>query len=168
MGKDDHNPLEIQIVHRKLLENSVQGLALNLFFLTHFMRKFNAFSLLAHLHFSANGRKLYCISGFARPGSKAVMRKNHKAWIISWTGRALHLAWYRAGKPFFAQEQGDSVVGAPGRAPDRPASFYGKTMGPPAGILFPPMLFAHNGLASRPQANFSVEEKGIKVKGGRG
>jgi hypothetical protein len=74
----------------------------------------------------------------------------------------------RAGKPFFAQKQGDSVVGATGRAPDRPASFYGKTMGPPAGILFPPMLFAHNGLASRPQANFSVEEKGIKVKGGRG
>jgi hypothetical protein len=32
----------------------------------------------------------------------------------------------RAGKPFFAQEQDDSVVGAPGRAPDRPASFCGK------------------------------------------
>ncbi len=48
------------------------------------------------------------------------MRKNHKAWIISWTGRALHLAWYRAGKPFFAQEQGDSVVGAPGGRPIGP------------------------------------------------
>ena len=74
----------------------------------------------------------------------------------------------RASKPFFAQEQGDSVVGAPGRAPGRPASFCGKTIGPPAGILFPPMLFAHNGLASGPQARFSVEEKGIKVKGGGG
>jgi hypothetical protein len=30
------------------------------------------------------------------------------------------------------------------------------------------MLFAHNGLASGPQANFFGEEKGIKVKGGRG
>jgi hypothetical protein len=66
----------------------------------------------------------------------------------------------RAGKPFFAQEQGDSVVGALGRAPARPASFCGKTIGPPAGILFPPMLFAHNGFSSGPQARFSVEEKG--------
>jgi hypothetical protein len=73
----------------------------------------------------------------------------------------------RAGKPFFAQEQGNSVVGAPGRAPDRPASLCGKTIGPPAGILFPPMLFAHNGLASGPQAWFSAEEKGTKVKGGK-
>jgi hypothetical protein len=40
------------------------------------------------LRVSANGRKLYGISGIAKPGSKAVMRKNHKAWIISWTGRA--------------------------------------------------------------------------------
>jgi hypothetical protein len=28
----------------------------------------------------------------------------------------------RAGKPVFPQEQGKSVVGAPGRAPDGPAS----------------------------------------------
>jgi len=28
------------------------------------------------------------ISGFGRPGSKGVARKNHKARIISWTGRA--------------------------------------------------------------------------------
>jgi hypothetical protein len=37
-------------------------------------------------------------------------------------------------------------------------------MGAPAGILFPPMLFAPNGLASRPQARFSAEEKVTKVK----
>jgi len=95
------------------------------------------------------------------------MRKNHKAGIITWTGRALYLVWYRAGKPFCAHEQGDSVVGAPGRAPDRPASFCGKTIGPPAGSLFPPMLFAHNGLASGPQARFSADKKGTKVKGGK-
>jgi len=83
------------------------------------------------------------------------MRKNHKAGIISWTGRASRS---------YARE-GDSVVGAPGRAADRPAWFCGKTIGAPAGILFPPMLFAHNGLASGPQARFSVEEKGTKVKG---
>jgi hypothetical protein len=29
------------------------------------------------------------------------------------------------------------------------------------------MLFAHNGLASGPQAWFSAEEKGTKVKGGK-
>jgi hypothetical protein len=74
----------------------------------------------------------------------------------------------RAGKPFFAQEQDNSVVGAPGRAPDWPASFCGKPIGPPAGILFPPMLFAHNGLAPGPQARFSVEEKGIKVEVSKG
>ena len=73
----------------------------------------------------------------------------------------------RAGKPFFAHEQVDFVVGAPGRAPDGPASFCGETIGPPAGILFPPMLFAPNGLASGPQARFSAEEKGTKVKGGK-
>jgi hypothetical protein len=73
----------------------------------------------------------------------------------------------RAGKPFFPQEQSDSVVGAPGRAPDRPASFCGKTIGPPAGILFPPMLFAHNGLASEPQAWFSAEKKD-KSEAGQG
>jgi hypothetical protein len=84
----------------------------------------------------------------------------------------------RAGKPFFAQEQGDSVVGAPGlrraqpsrRVPDRPASFCGKPIGPPAGILFPPMLFAQNpakGGTPGPQARFSAEEKGIKVKRGK-
>jgi len=68
----------------------------------------------------------------------------------------------RAGKLFFAHEQVDSVVGAPGRAPDRPASFCGETIGPPAGILFPPMLFAPNSLASGPQARFSAEERGQK------
>jgi hypothetical protein len=46
----------------------------------------------------------------------------------------------------------------PGRAPERPASFCGKTIGAPDGILFPPMLFAHNVLASGPQARFSEEE----------
>ena len=76
----------------------------------------------------------------------------------------------RAGKLFFAHEQVDSVVGAPGRAPDRPASFCGETIGPPAGILFPPMLFAPNpakGGTSGPQARFSAEEKGTKVKGSK-
>jgi len=73
----------------------------------------------------------------------------------------------RAGKPFFAHEQVDFVVGAPGRAPDGPAWFCGETIGPPAGILFPPMLFAPNALASGPQARFSAEEKGTKVKGGK-
>jgi len=48
-----------------------------------------------------------------------------------------------------------------------PASFCGKAIGPPAGILFPPMLFAHNGLASGPQTPFSAEEKGTKVKGSK-
>jgi hypothetical protein len=71
----------------------------------------------------------------------------------------------RAGKLFFPREQDYSLVGAPGRAPDPPASFCGKTIGPAPGILFPPMLFAHNGLASGPKARFSAEEKGTKVKG---
>jgi hypothetical protein len=93
------------------------------------------------------------------------MRKNHKAGIISWTGRALYLAWYRAGKPFFLRKHRFSDVGAPGRAPDRPASFCGKMMGTPAGILFPPMLFAHNGLASGPQARFSAEKRKQKIRG---
>jgi hypothetical protein len=73
----------------------------------------------------------------------------------------------RAGKLFFAREQVDTFVGAPGRAPDPPASSCGETIGPPAGILFPPMLFAPNGLASGPQARFSAEEKGTKVKVGK-
>jgi hypothetical protein len=72
----------------------------------------------------------------------------------------------QGGQAVLAQEQGDSVVGAPGQAPNRPASFCGKTIGPLVGILFPPMLFAHDGLASGPQARFSAEERGTKVKGG--
>jgi len=62
----------------------------------------------------------------------------------------------QGGQAVLAQEKSDSVVGAPGWAPDRPASFCGKMMGTPAGILFPPMLFAHNGLASGPQDRFSA------------
>jgi hypothetical protein len=57
------------------------------------------------------------------------------------------------------------------KLPDRPASVCGRTIGPPAGILFPPMLFAHNpakGGTPGPQARFSVEEKGIKVKVSKG
>ena len=50
-------------------------------------------------------------------------RKNHEAQIISWTGRALYLAWYRAGNPFFTHEPSFSVVGTPGWAPDRPPPF---------------------------------------------
>jgi hypothetical protein len=61
----------------------------------------------------------------------------------------------RAGKPFFPQERGYSVVGAP----DRPASFCGNTIGAPAGILFPPMLFPRNALTSGPQACFFAEKK---------
>jgi len=38
--------------------------------------------------------------------------------------------------------------------PDRPASFGGKTIGSPAEILFPPMLFPRNALAFGPQACF--------------
>jgi len=73
----------------------------------------------------------------------------------------------RAGKPFFPENSGYSVVGAPGRAPDRPASFCGNTIGSLDGILFPPMLFPRNGLASGPQSGF-LPKKGIaKVKEGQ-
>jgi hypothetical protein len=68
----------------------------------------------------------------------------------------------QGGQAVLAQEQSDAFVGAPGRAPDQPASFCGKMMGTPAGILFPPMLFAHNpakGGTSGPQARFSAEKR---------
>jgi hypothetical protein len=39
-------------------------------------------------------------------------------------------------------------------------------IGSPAGILFPPMLFPRNALASGPQACFSAEKK--KSEGGQG
>jgi len=70
----------------------------------------------------------------------------------------------RAGKPFFPQEQGYSVVGALGRAPDGPASFCGNTIGPPVANLFPPMLFPRNAFPSGQQACLFAEMKNTKVK----
>jgi hypothetical protein len=74
----------------------------------------------------------------------------------------------RAGKPFFPQEEGYSVVGAAGRAPDTPASFCGNKIGSPAAVFLPPMLFPRNTLPSGPQACFSPEKNRTEVKGGKG
>jgi len=75
----------------------------------------------------------------------------------------------KGGQAVLGQEQSDAFVGAPGRAPDRPASFCGKMMGPPAGILFPPMLFAHNpAKAGLPGHKLGFpQRKGNKNKGGK-
>ena len=74
----------------------------------------------------------------------------------------------RAGKPFFSQGHGNSVVGtsreAHDRAPDRPASPCGSTGGSPERILFPPMLFPRNALASGPQVCFFAEKATASVK----
>ena len=59
------------------------------------------------------------------------------------------------GQAVLAYKQDDSVVGAPGRAPERPASFCGKTIGATAGILFPPMLFTQKLLTPGPQLKLS-------------
>ena len=64
----------------------------------------------------------------------------------------------RSGKPFFPHEQDYAVVGAPGRAPFRPASFRGNRIGPPDEKPFPPMPFLCNALPSRLQANFFAEK----------
>jgi hypothetical protein len=53
----------------------------------------------------------------------------------------------------------------PGAEP--PASLCGNTIGPPAGIFFPPMLFPRNALTSGPQACFLAEKRIAKVKGGK-
>ena len=121
---------------------------------------------LAHLHFSSSRCKGDWISGLARPGSKGIARKNHEVRLASWIGRALYLAWYRAGRPFSFREQGYSDVGAPGRAPERPAPFFGSRAGSPGRIPSPPMLFPRNALASGLQACFEAE-KGL-LKGGQG
>ena len=45
------------------------------------------------------------IPGRARPESNAAACKNHEERLASRAGRALYLAWCRAGKPFFSPEQ---------------------------------------------------------------
>jgi hypothetical protein len=49
--------------------------------------------------------------------------------------------------------------------PDGPASVCGSTGGSPDRILFPPMLFARNALASGPQACILAEKAIAKAKG---
>jgi hypothetical protein len=46
---------------------------------------------------------------------------------------------------------------------DTPAFLCGNTIGPPAGILFQPMLFPRNALASGPQGCFFTEKKRTKA-----
>jgi len=53
-----------------------------------FLTPVNLQTGLAPLHFSAGWRQAKWISGVARPGSKAIARKNHEAHSISWAGRA--------------------------------------------------------------------------------
>ena len=69
---------------------------------------------LADLHFSPSRCKGDGNSSRARPGSKGRVRKNHEAQIISWTGRALYLVWYRAG-PVPSVVQGGQAVLSPRR-----------------------------------------------------
>jgi hypothetical protein len=57
----------------------------------------------------------------------------------------------RAGQPFFPQGQGDSVVGARGRAPAQPAASCGSGSKPPRRGQTRPMLFAQKLLAPGPQ-----------------
>jgi hypothetical protein len=64
---------------------------------------------------------------------------------------------------FFLHEQGYSVVGTPGWAPDAPAPFCGSTAGSPNPILFPPMLFARIAPAPGPQHYLFAEKAIAKV-----
>ncbi len=57
----------------------------------------------------------------------------------------------RAGKAFFRQGLGYSVVGAPGRAPVPPAASCGSRSKPPTRGPARPMLFAQKLLAPGPQ-----------------
>jgi hypothetical protein len=103
------------------------------------------------------------ISGVARPGSKGVARKNHKARLISWTGRAMEM---RNGK----KEPRNSEFHIPDSefgTPDGPASSCGSTGGSPGQILFPPMLFPRNALVSGPQVCFSAGKRIAKANGSK-
>ena len=105
------------------------------------------------------------------PEARAMARKNHEARLVSWAGRALYLAWCRAGKPFFSREQSDCLAGTSREArdwvADGPAPFCGSTGGSSSGIFFPPMLFARHALASGPQPCLCPWKRISKVKGGK-
>jgi hypothetical protein len=77
----------------------------------------------------------------------------------------------RGGQAVLFREQRYCLVGAAREArdwaPDGPASLCGGTDGSPGGVLFPPMLFARNALASRPQAGLCPGKRIAKVKGGK-
>jgi len=66
-----------------------------------------------------------------------------------------------------AKEHTHCLVGALCWAPDGPAAPCGSKKVTPRKILFPPMLFARNALASGPQAGFFAA-KGIAKVGKRG
>ena len=112
-----------------------------------------------------------CIEFHAVPGPepRASRPKIMGRIVLRWPGRALYLAWFRAGEPVSLSLAGQGVVGAPGRAPERPAPFCGTAAGSPGRILCPPMLFPRNpakGGTAGPQARFGAK-KDLKSEGGK-
>ena len=75
--------------------------------------------------FSQVGVKAIEFQAMPGPEARALRAKTMKARLVSWIGRALYLAWYRAGRPFFLREERFSDVRTAGRAPERPAPFCG-------------------------------------------
>jgi hypothetical protein len=122
---------------------------------------------LAPLHFAPSKRTERRISGRARPGGKGGARQNHEAHSTTRTGRALYLAWYRAGKSFFPLEHGPSLVGAPGGAPLRPASFCGTTGMAPREDSIPADAFCARRPCPRATSLPLPTERIAKVKGGK-
>jgi len=106
---------------------------------------------------SRPGRSLG-IGGSARPESRGIARKNHKAPFISWSRRAS-----QSSRPV----PRDALLGMAGPSPDEPAPFCGGKERAPDEILFPPMLFAGNTLAFGPQAKLCSEKGNRKVKVGK-